>query len=248
MDSVQSFIRAEVGRGACPVPKGAEAFSAYAIASAKQLIPEMEDAARLTLDHPMTFEALGEGLRLFEGSALRDLINFRKRCGDNLVTCLDSFLEVNPPGPSSIWAGCPEANRTYSHTSYNGVSYTYYYESPDGGLYGFSSQQQTCGLPRWINQLLLQNQDNLKIQKFTRPLDIYSRIRQEYFTALQDHATCNFCSGVHIRNGSTFCAELENKIAQACNKVPHSLYFQLPYRERKFTSFRYAVIMTQILI
>ena len=112
MVSVQSFIRAEVSRGASPAPKGAEAFPAYAIASAKGLIPEMENAARLTLDHPMTFEILGEGLRLFEGWALRDLVNFRKRCRDNLITCLDSFLEVQPPGPSSIWVGCPEVMST----------------------------------------------------------------------------------------------------------------------------------------
>ncbi|KAF8472365.1 hypothetical protein DFH94DRAFT_673982, partial [Russula ochroleuca] len=78
MVSVQSFIRAEVNRGTCPVPKGAEAFSVYAIASAKELIPEMENSARLTLDHPMTFELLGERLRLFEGSALQNLASFRK--------------------------------------------------------------------------------------------------------------------------------------------------------------------------
>ncbi|KAF8472341.1 hypothetical protein DFH94DRAFT_655610, partial [Russula ochroleuca] len=49
MVSVQSFIRAEVSRGGSPVPKGVEAFSTYAIASAEGLIPEMENAARLTL-------------------------------------------------------------------------------------------------------------------------------------------------------------------------------------------------------
>jgi hypothetical protein len=88
MDSVQSFIRVEVSRGACPVPEGAEVFAAYAIASANKLIPEMRNAARRTLDHPMTFEILGEELRLFEGRALRDLVNFRKRCRDNLITSL----------------------------------------------------------------------------------------------------------------------------------------------------------------
>jgi hypothetical protein len=94
MASVQSFIRAEVSRGEFPAPKGAEAFSAYAIASGKGLIPEMENAARQTLDHPMTFEILGEGLRLFEGWALRDLANFRKRYRDNLVSCFESFLKT----------------------------------------------------------------------------------------------------------------------------------------------------------
>src|SRR5258708_36157036 len=67
MASVQSSIRAEVSRGEFPAPSGAEAFYAYAIASTKGLIPEMEYIARLTLDYPMTFETIGEGLRLFEG-------------------------------------------------------------------------------------------------------------------------------------------------------------------------------------
>ena len=117
MASVQSSIRAEVKRGEFPAPKGAEAFPAYAIASSKGLIPEMENAARQTLDHPMTFEVLGEGLRLFEGWALRDLASFRKRCRDSLITCLDSFLEVQPPGPSSIWVGCPEVMPTGGPTT-----------------------------------------------------------------------------------------------------------------------------------
>jgi hypothetical protein len=79
MAAVQSSIRILVKCGEFPAPKGAEAFAAYAIASAKGLIPEMENAARLTLSHPMTFENLGDGLRLFEGSALRDLASSRKR-------------------------------------------------------------------------------------------------------------------------------------------------------------------------
>jgi len=74
MASIQSSIRTLVKCEEFPAPRSAEAFTAYAIASAKRLIPEMEDAARLTLDHPMTFETLGEGLQFFEGSALRDLV------------------------------------------------------------------------------------------------------------------------------------------------------------------------------
>jgi hypothetical protein len=37
---------------ASPASKGDEAFAAYAIASAKDFIPEMETAARLTLNLP----------------------------------------------------------------------------------------------------------------------------------------------------------------------------------------------------
>ncbi|KAI9454465.1 hypothetical protein BJY52DRAFT_1225079 [Lactarius psammicola] len=77
MTSIQSYIRDEIKRGRFPMPVGAEAFRAYAIASSMELIPEMEDAARLTLGHPMTFESLGEGLRSFKGRALCDLVRYR---------------------------------------------------------------------------------------------------------------------------------------------------------------------------
>ena len=206
MASVMSSIRAEVSHGASPMPEGAKAFSAYAIASAKGLILEMENAARLTLDQPMTFENLREGLRLFEGWALRDLVNFRRRCGDNLVTCLATFLGVQSSGPSSIWVGCPDVMPPRTR---------------------YSTHAPISVLPTWLNQLLILNQNNLKYQMFAFPLNIHSIICQEYFTALRNHATCNFCMGVHTRNGSTFCAVLENKLAQARDKVIYSLYFWL---------------------
>ena len=76
MAAVQSSIRDKVSQGEFPAPTGTEAYSAYAIASGRGLILEMESAARQTLDHPMTFKILGEGLQLFEGWALQDLANF----------------------------------------------------------------------------------------------------------------------------------------------------------------------------
>jgi hypothetical protein len=200
MAFVQSSIRAAVSHGAFPAPEGAEAFAAYAIASCKGLIPEMENAARQTLDHPMTFEILGEGLRLFEGWALRDLASFRRRCRDNLVTCLDSFLDIKHPGPSSIWVGCSGA--AAAKRSWN--------------------MPPTLDLPEWLSQLLSQCRDDLRRKKITDALDVHSRIRGVYSTALQTHASCNSCMLVHINNGSTFCAELENKLAQAAEKVTHS--------------------------
>lgn len=203
MASVQSFIRTEVCRGEFPAPNGDEAFAAYAIAAGKGLIPEMEKAARQTLNHPMTFEVLGEGLRLFESWTLCDLVYFRKRCRDNFITCLDSFLEIQPPGPSSIWVGCPEVMSRPS--------------------------RRPLLLPRWLEELLSRNQNDLKLQKFTQSLNLHSRIRLEYFMALQNHGICNFCSMVHITNGSTFCAELENRLAQARDEVTYPLYgYQVP--------------------
>jgi hypothetical protein len=79
MDSVQSYIRAAIKVGTFPAPVKAEGFSAYAIASGLGLSPEAEDAARLTLGQPMTFESLGEGLRSFKGRALYDLIRYRSK-------------------------------------------------------------------------------------------------------------------------------------------------------------------------
>jgi hypothetical protein len=107
MDAVQASIRAEVAaNGPSPVVDGAQVFRAYAIASSSELIPEMEMAARLTLNQPMTFEHLGDELQWFEGCALHELACFRKGCGDNLVSCLKSFLDIES-GPSKIWADCP---------------------------------------------------------------------------------------------------------------------------------------------
>jgi hypothetical protein len=243
MISVQSSIRAEVSRlnrGACSAPKGAEssaeAFSAYAIATAEGLVPEMEDAALLTLFHPMTFETLGEGLRLFQGWALRDLVNFRKRLINNIISCLDSFLEIQPPGPSSIWIGCPEVMPPRAWT---------------GWIY-----KQNRVLPKWLYQLISQNQNEWKHENFTSPLRVLkppgsnSVVRLAYLTALKPHETCGFCSGVDKQHGLTFCTELENKLAEARKKVSYSLLlndFELRFISRPGFC-RCAVIVAYVLV
>ncbi|KAH9009130.1 hypothetical protein EDB85DRAFT_1477714 [Lactarius pseudohatsudake] len=79
MESVQSTIRDGIKLGRFPVPVEAEAFRACAIAGSMGLSPELENAARLTLRYPMTFESLGEQLRSFKGRSLCDLIRYRKR-------------------------------------------------------------------------------------------------------------------------------------------------------------------------
>ena len=79
MESIQLEIRDNVERGIFPAPVKAQGFSAYAMASSMRLVPEMENAARLTLGQLMTFESLGEELRSFKGRALCDLIRYRKR-------------------------------------------------------------------------------------------------------------------------------------------------------------------------
>ncbi|KAH9036295.1 hypothetical protein EDB84DRAFT_1560957 [Lactarius hengduanensis] len=78
MESVQSNIRAGIKLGTFPAPVEAEAFRACAIAGSMGLAPELENAARLTLGRPMTFESLGDQLRWFSGRALCDLVRYRK--------------------------------------------------------------------------------------------------------------------------------------------------------------------------
>ena len=199
MVSVQSFIRSEVGRGAFPAPSGTSAYSEYAIASANDLIPEMENAARQTLDYPLTYEMFGKGL---EGWAMHDLSSFRTRCRDNLIACLDSFLAVEPPGPSSIWIGCPHVSRRSAPT-----------------------RPVIRVLPLWLQELFSRCRDDLKLQVYARPLDIHSRIREEYVKALQTHLDCKFCVAVHVKNGFAYCAELEKKLEQSRNKVSLGFYF-----------------------
>lgn len=195
--SVQSFIRAEVNRGQFPSPTGAEAFAAYAIASGKQLIPEMENAARLTLNHPMTFEVLGEGLQLFEGWALRDLANFRKRCRNNLVSCFESFLKLRQP-PFNVWTQCSQT-----------LSYSY-------------SPSETPGSsPSWLTELFRKHLTELR-EAFSKPLSSPQNIQREYLSALEDHISidrCASCTKVHLLKGVQFCKDLEDRLTQALNEV-----------------------------
>ena len=247
MDSVQSYVRAKVRLREFPSPEGAEAFSAYAIASGKRLIPEMENAARQTLNLSMTFENLGEGLRLFDGCALQDLANFRKRCRDSLIPCLDLFLDVQPSGPSSIWVGCLKDVTTRGPTLSYELEPRPSYELEPGPTYESNEDEgrEDRDLPGWLNQLLLSNLGDLNLQKFTHPLDIHSRICGEYTAALQDHGSCLFCLEVHLKNGSTFCTELRDKLAQALDKVTYSFTFQVP---RDSPLCRYALIAALSLV
>lgn len=148
---------------------------------------------------------------MLEGSALPDLVSFRKRCRDNLITSLDLFFKSS--GPSRIWTSCPDV--------------------------------MVIPLPRWLYQVFMRNWNDLKLQMFARPLDVHKRIRQEYFAALQSHENCDFCLRTHIRHGSTFCAELEDKLVQALDKVTYSLYFSsIP----GFTFSRYVAIPVLSLV
>ncbi|KAN0137881.1 hypothetical protein V8E53_004365 [Lactarius tabidus] len=196
MAAVQSSIRAEVSRKSYPLLTGAAVFHTYAIASSKGLTPEMENAARLSLDHPMTFESIGDELRLFNGWALRDLSRFRKRCRDSLVQCLESFLDYRD-GPSKIWTYCLHSKIAQL-------------ESPDQSY-----------LAMWLRELILRTIKELK-QSYTRPLLKHHGFRKQYVAALQKHigeTSCIFCSRVHVEEGDAFWAQVKSKLTIARDKV-----------------------------
>ncbi|KAH9018770.1 hypothetical protein EDB83DRAFT_2679634 [Lactarius deliciosus] len=203
MDAVQFSIRAEVARGPSPRLDGVLAFRAYAIASNSGLTPEMEMAARLTLDQPMTFEHLGDELRLCKGWALRKLSRFRKGCRDNLVSCFESFLNVDS-GPSKIWIDCPR------HITSD------------------QSKKSPPTLPPWVQNLFSPLIEELK-QAFTRPLIKPSSIREKYLEALRRHAApdrCTFCLGVHAMNGDWYSIRLEQALDEAWEKASATIAFR----------------------
>jgi hypothetical protein len=215
MATVQSSIRDKVRQGEFPAPERAEAFSAFVVASGKGLIPEMENAARQTLDHPMTFEILGEGLRLFEGWELRDLANFRKRYRDNLVSCLKSLLNIEE-SQFGIWTSC--------------ATYNIHSPSRHHSLYLLSNipmSNANGSLPSWLAELYQKHLDESQ-EAFSKSLINSRSIRGEYLLALQTHIDshrCVSCTKVHIEKGATFCQDLEDKLTQALNEVCPTFIF-----------------------
>ena len=205
MVSVQSRIHAEIQSTEFPPLTGAETFRSYAISSSGELSTERdrlarEKLARLTLDYPMTFEYLYDELPWFEGWALCDLVGFRKRCRDNLVSCFESFLKLDQ-SPFDIWVPCHEGR----HSSYSTPSNTN----------GFS--------PPWLTQLFRKHLDESR-NAFSRPLFNPQSIHGEYLSALKAHIrssnpTCVSCTKVHALNGETFCKELCDRLTLALKEV-----------------------------
>jgi len=205
MAVVQSSIRAEISRGVLPIPVEAQPFRAYAIAFSNMLSPEIESAARLTLDYPLTFKSLGKDLLLFKGSALRELVSFRKKCRDKVVSCLKSFLDTRD-GPSKIWVGCCKSN--------------------DLDLLSDSEQSlpdstTESDLPLWLRGFLIEQIKGSK-PYFTKGFINPCSIRKKYVAALLQHSPrsdgCSFCLRVHARGGDRYCAALEQKLADARNQ------------------------------
>ena len=201
MVSIQSTIRAEMKRGTFPAPTGTEAFRGYAIACNKGLIPESEVAARLTLGYPMTFESLGEELRSFSGQALCDLVRYRKRCRDNLVSLFDTFFDVR--SRCQIWVGCRNGSPRVNP----------------------QTNAPTLVPTIWLCDFFTSKSVEMK-RSFMHAISSPSNILEEYLTVLKTHTQsgCYACASVHL-DGQIFYKELENELAQELNEVnTHSIF------------------------
>jgi len=225
MPAVLRTIRAEVHYKGLSAPAPAQAFRAYAIAFSKGLLPETRSAAHLTLDYPLTFEALGDDLPLFMGSALSVLADYRNTCRDSVVSCLESFLDVRN-GPSKIWVGCPGSRAQPEHSQKFRPGQLL--RQPRASSAVTSTLRSTlypideCTLPSWLHNLFTQQVQELK-QHFTNSLIKPSSIREKYLAALRKHSPvqsdCTTCMVVHTHDGERYCVELEQKLTRARNKV-----------------------------
>ncbi|KAH8996569.1 hypothetical protein EDB83DRAFT_2682949 [Lactarius deliciosus] len=198
MTAVLSNIRSEMGR---QLPTTEAAFRAYAIACSKQLIPEIETTARLTLNHPMTFEVIADALPLFEGSALGDLVRFRKRCRDNLVSFFEGFVDGSD-SLSRIWFGCQKTKRPLS-----------------------GSQNDKAILAGWLRDLISQHTEKLE-ETYTNTLPNPSSLRKEIVAALRTHVSstkCSSCSMMCATEGEAFHSLLYRRISKARDDEPFQL-------------------------
>jgi hypothetical protein len=217
MVGVQSHVRLEIQSRTFPTLTGPETFRSYAISSSGQLSSEAEKLARLTLEFPMTFEYLCDELPSFKGWALRDLVGFRKRCRDNIVSCFESFLDLDKP-PFNIWIPC--TNTTVSTGGYcdycGNTSYSY-----------SNTSTVTGSRASWLTQLF-QTHISESREAFSKPLFNPQSIRDLYLSALKAHLSsynCVSCAKVHALDGEKFCRELTDRLTVALSEVCTSSIF-----------------------
>ncbi|KAH9053906.1 hypothetical protein EDB87DRAFT_145702 [Lactarius vividus] len=70
------------------------------------LVPEMENAARLTLGYPMTLRIPWRTIAVIRGEV--PVRHYRKRCRDNFVSYLDSFFDAR--SRFQLWAACRKSS------------------------------------------------------------------------------------------------------------------------------------------
>ncbi|KAH8985612.1 hypothetical protein EDB86DRAFT_2326582 [Lactarius hatsudake] len=151
----------------------------------------MGTSARYTLDFPMILEDLSDELSLFEGWALRDLVRYRRRCRDGLVSTLQSFL-----APPNIWVVC---------TADSLGSYSIRTVFPRWLQDIFLRHIQTSLQDPFTDPLL-------------KPSSIRGEYLAALNTHVTSQ-NCLPCMKVHTLKGETFCEELERKLTRALDEV-----------------------------
>ena len=196
MVGAQSRIRAEIQSKIFPPLTGPETFRSYAISSSGKLPSEIEKLARLTLDFPMTFEYLCDELPWFEGRALRDLVGFRKRCRDNLVSCFESFLRLDRP--FDFWTRCTDGRNSQSSSSPSWLKAFF--------------------------QIHLNESREAFSNPFFDPRNIRGEYLSALQAHINSY-NCISCTKVHTLNGETFCKALEERLTEALSEVRTSFIF-----------------------
>ncbi|KAH9024467.1 hypothetical protein EDB83DRAFT_2679027 [Lactarius deliciosus] len=154
----------------------------------------------------MTFEVIGDALPLFEGSALSDLVRFRKRCRDNLVSFFDGFVDGSV-SLSKIWFDC---QTTKSELFYDPKSKMPTLESI---------------LAKWLRDLISQHTEKLK-ETYTNTLPNSSSLRKEFVAALRTHVSetsCPSCPMTYATEGEAFRDQLYRGISKARDEEPFQL-------------------------
>jgi hypothetical protein len=103
-DSTATCIRALIRSRTPPLFTAENSFRAYGIASRYHLEEEALQAARLTLECSMDFNAIGEDLRLISGTDLFRLHGYRSECIKVAKDCIEKMMNHKAPLPIS--SGC----------------------------------------------------------------------------------------------------------------------------------------------
>ncbi|KAH9020953.1 hypothetical protein EDB85DRAFT_442222 [Lactarius pseudohatsudake] len=150
----------------------------------------------------MTFEVIADALPLFEGSALSDLVRFRKRCRDNLVSFFEGFVDGSV-SLSKIWFDCQKTKPQL--------------------LYDSQSKRETVKpiLAKWLCDLISQHTNTLK-ETYTNTLPNSSSLRKEFIAALRTHVSetsCPSCPKMYATEGEAFRDQLYYGISKARDEV-----------------------------
>ncbi|KAI0061892.1 hypothetical protein BV25DRAFT_1826182 [Artomyces pyxidatus] len=177
------------------------AFRVYAIASTHGLAKEALQAARYTLEGPMTFEHYGEDIRLVAGGALYALSRYRSRCRMAAHGCIKQAT-LGETVSSETWGSIKPQSR-----------------------FSCRSGHHNSKLPPWLFTYV--EELATKVQSSTlHPSAKLISDTASFRSALVSHAgpldntpQCIFCVSVYAGGGDQFCSKLEEEINRAISKI-----------------------------